>query len=351
MPNEGGAPVTGAFKIAFDARDKREVFRLWEEIFATQQWTDGKFTRLFEEKWGRWNGIGAAATSSWSGAAIAALEYFGVRGKTVLCPTNTFIGTALAVLKAGGEVVFGDCRRDDLCLSFDAVVEAAARHDLAAVWLVHIGGHMAFDAPRIAEFCRAKGIVLLEDCAHAHGAEWHGRKPGGWGDAGVYSFFATKSVALGEGGLVVSRHPGLIEFARKYRSYGQPEKVIQGSNHRMTEFTAALGCVQVDRMGEILAWKREFARRELDPKYAKRVRFPEGMLSGYYKYIVFEPVAASTSKVYADLCHRTLKREGSFPNAEWAANNHWCVPLYYNPAAGPGVEREDVLEEAAINQP
>jgi len=319
--------------IAFDPRDKQRVYRLWDEIFATGRWTDGEYTRLFEERWGAWNGLPAAAMSSWSGGAMAALEYFGVRGKKVLCPTNTFIGTALSVVKAGGEVVFGDCNREDLCLSYDAVVKAASENELAAVWLVHIGGHIAFDAHRIAEFCRAEGIVLLEDCAHAHGASWHGRKPGSWGDAGVYSFYASKSVATGEGGMLVSRHAGLIEYAKKYRSYGQPERVVQGSNHRMTEFTAALGVVQTERMGEIFAWKSEVARRDLDPVHPNRVRFPAGMVSGYYKYIVFDPVGVSTSKVYDTLCHVLMKREGSFPNAEWAAKNHWCVPLHYSPAA------------------
>lgn len=320
-----------AFKIGFDPRDQRRVHEYWDEIFSSQKWAEGKFTQLFEEKWAAWNNLPSVAMSSWAGGAMACLEYFNLRGKKVLCPTNTFMATPLSVVKAGGEVVFGDCNREDLCLSYEAVVSAAARHELAAIWLVHIGGHIAFDTLRIAEFCRSKGIILLEDCAHAHGASWSGQRPGSWGDAGVYSFYATKSISTGEGGMLVSKHSGLIEFARKYRNYGKFEHEVEGLNYRMSEFTAALGVVQIDRMEAIAAWKNEVAEKHLRSKFTRRLKMPDGMVSGLYKYIVFEPIEKSTGKVYDKLCHSIMKRQGSFPNAEWVTQNHWCVPLYYNP--------------------
>jgi dTDP-4-amino-4,6-dideoxygalactose transaminase len=320
-----------SFRIGFDPRDKHRVHEYWDEIISSQKWAEGKFTQLFEEKWARWNDVGAVATSSWTGAAMACMEYFQLRGKKVLCPTNTFMATPLSVVKAGGEVVFGDCNSEDLCLSYGAVVTAAAQHNLAGVWLVHIGGHLAFDTLRIAEFCKANNIVLLEDCAHAHGASWKGQKPGTFGDAGAYSFYATKSISTGEGGMLVSRHPGLIEYARKYRNYGKFEHEVDGLNYRMSEFTAALGLVQIERMEQIISWKNEMAEKYLHPQYSKRLKLPEGMVSGFYKYIVFEPIEKSTGKVYDKLCHTIMKREGSFPKAEWITRNHWCVPLYYNP--------------------
>jgi perosamine synthetase len=322
---------TQQFKIGFDPRDKQRVYQYWDEIFTSQKWTEGKFTQLFEEKWSSWNGLPAVATSSWAGGAMAALEYFNVRGKKVLCPTNTFMATPLSVLKAGGDVLFADCNKTDLCLSYDAVVSAAQQHKLSAVWLVHIGGHIGFDTSRIAEFCKSHGIFLLEDCAHAHGASWNGQKPGSWGDAGVYSFYATKSISTGEGGMLVSKHQGLIDFAKKYRNYGKFEHEVDGLNYRLSEFSAALGVVQTERMPEITAWKNEIAEKYLDGQYANRVQLPAGMTSGYYKYIVFDPIEKSTGKVYDKLCHTIMKRSGTFPNAEWISQNHWCVPLYYNP--------------------
>jgi dTDP-4-amino-4,6-dideoxygalactose transaminase len=105
------------------------VFSFWDEIFTTQKWNEGRFTALFEEKWAEWNNVPAVATSSWAGAAMACMTYFNVKGKKVLCPTNTFMATPLAVTQSGGEVVFGDCNRSDLCLSYDAVTAAAAQHE------------------------------------------------------------------------------------------------------------------------------------------------------------------------------------------------------------------------------
>lgn len=329
MPSREG--LSQAFRIGFDPRDEERVLGYWQEIFASHQWVEGKFTGLFEEKWAAWNDLPAVACSSWMGGALACMEYFQLRGKTVLCPTNTFMATPLAVVNAGANVVFGDCNREDLCLSYEAVVDAADRHHVAAVWLVHIGGHIAFDTPRIAQFCRERGVILLEDCAHAHGASWHGQKPGTWGDAGVYSFYGTKTISTGEGGMLVSKRADLIEFARRYRNYGKPDYAVQGSNFRMSEFTAALGVVQTDRMEEIVAWKNAFARARLDPHFSERLRLPEGMVSGLYKYIVFEPIERSTGKVYATPCHVLMKSRGAFPNTEWVAQHHWCVPLYYNP--------------------
>lgn len=318
------------FRIGFDPRDRERVLALWQEILDSHQWVEGRLTRLFEEQWAAWNGLPAVATSSWAGGAMACMEYFRLEGKTVLCPTNTFMATPLSVVNAGAKVVFGDCNRSDLCLSYEAVAEAAAQHDLAAVWLVHIGGHLAFDTTQIASFCRSRGIILLEDCAHAHGASWNGQKPGTWGDAGVYSFYATKTISTGEGGMLVSRHPRLIEFARRFRNYGKPDYQVRGLNYRMSEFAAALGVVQIDRLEEIVAWKNR-AAEALNARFTRRVRLPAGMVSGLYKYIVFEPVERSTGKVYETPCHRIMRAPGTFPNAEWVAAHHWCAPLYYDP--------------------
>ncbi len=328
-----------AFRIGFDPRDKARVLKCWEEILSGQQWTEGAFTKLFEEKWAAWNQLPAVAMSSWAGGAMACLDYFKLRGKKVLCPTNTFMATPLSVVKAGAEVVFADCNRADLCLSYEAVVDTTRQHDIAAVWLVHIGGHLAFDTPKIAEYCRANRIILLEDCAHAHGASWNGRKPGSWGDAGVYSFYGTKTISTGEGGMLVSHHPDLIAFARGYRNYGKPQYDVEGLNYRMSEFTAALGVAQVDQLEEIVAWKNRVATQELHAKFPQHVQLPEGMVSGFYKYIVFEPIQHSTGKVYDRLCHAILQQPGSFPNSEWVAQHHWCVPFYYHPAAeGEGAQ-------------
>jgi len=319
------------FSIGFDHRDRDRLHALWDEAIDAEQWSDGPLTARFEDLWRMWNGLPSVAMSSWTGAALAALEYFEVRGRTVLCPSNTFMATPLAIQAAGGRIEFVDCNRTDLCMSFEDFERKADQHKPHAVFLVHIGGHIAFDADRIAAYCRSEGIVLLEDCAHAHGASWHGRRAGSWGDAGIWSFAATKTISTGEGGMLVSPHPELIDFAQTFRSYGKPDYSRPRLNYRLNEFTAALGIVGVERLDEITAWKNNVAREQLDPSHPNRVHLPKGMVSGFYKYVVFDPIPKTTGKVYDEPCHRVLGHDVDLPNSDWVAQNHWCVPLYYQP--------------------
>jgi len=329
------------FTIGFEKEDLKTLHESWDKIIESQRWSEGDFTNLFEEKWTKHNNLGSVAFSSWGGAALAACEYFNLKGKIVLCPSNTFMATPLSAVKAGCQVEFVDCNKDDLCLSLDDLKVKIEKYKPAAVWLVHIGGHISFQIEEIAKLCTEKGIILLEDCAHAHGASWNGKRPGSWGDAGVYSFYATKTVSTGEGGILVTKHDKLVEFAKKYRNYGKFEYEVEGLNYRMSEFTAAIGCVQADRIDDIVGWKNEYAQKVLDPQHPNRVIFPDGMISGYYKYIVFDEIEKSTGKVYDELCHTIMKKDYDLPNSEWVAKNHWCVPLYYK-----GAEEEIMVAQA-----
>lgn len=317
------------FRIGFDKSDTQKLHRHWDEIIENQHWSEGKFTKTFEEKWSEYNNANSVAFGSWAGAALAALEFFNVKGKTVLCPSNTFMATPLAAIKAGAKVEFVDCNKEDLCLSYEDLKEKIDKFDPVVVWVVHIGGHIAFQIEQIARLCKEKGIILLEDCAHAHGAFWNSKRPGAWGDAGVYSFYATKTISTGEGGMLVTNNKDLVDFAKQYRNYGKFDYKIEGLNYRMSEFTAAIGCVQTERLNDIVAWKNEYAQKYLDLKFSNRVKFPDGMISGYYKYIVFDQVEKSTGKVYDQPCHKIMNKDYELPNTDWIVTNHWCVPLYY----------------------
>ena len=139
------------FSIGFDKRDLPKLNDYWNDIIDRQQWSEGIYTQLFEEKWAEYNELRSVAFSSWTGAALAAMRYFNLEGKTVLCPANTFMATPLVILNAGAKVEFVDCNREDLCLSYDDFIVKAESHKPAAVWVVHIGGHIAFD---IKAFCK-----------------------------------------------------------------------------------------------------------------------------------------------------------------------------------------------------
>ncbi len=324
------------FAIGFDERDRLRLHELIDEVIDSGQWTEGQMVQRLETAWEGWNGVPALALSSWAGGALAALQFVGVRGETVLCPSNTFMATPLAAVHAGAEVQFVDCNREDLCMSFADFEAKAERYRPRAAFLVHIGGHIAFEVEQIAAYCREHGIFLIEDCAHAHGASWNGRRPGTYGDAGVYSLYATKTISTGEGGVLVSRRPEVLEHARAFRNYGKPGYDVAGLNFRMTEFIAALGVIQIERLPDIVAWKNEVARSELDPLYPSRLQLPDGMVSGLYKYIVFNWLERSTGRVYDEPCHRIMGHAVELPNTDWVARNHSCVPLYYRPGRQSG---------------
>jgi dTDP-4-amino-4,6-dideoxygalactose transaminase len=332
--SEQSLPDFARFAIGFDQRDRVRLHELIDEVLDSNRWSEAEMVSRFEAAWEAYNALPAVAMSSWSGGALAALHFAGVAGETVLCPSNTFMATPLAAIRSGAKVQFVDCNREDLCMSFADFQAKADRHRPRAAFLVHIGGHIAFDTQQIADYCAANGIFLIEDCAHAHGASWNGRNAGGYGDVGVYSLYATKTISTGEGGVLVSRRPEVIAHARDFRNYGKPSYEVSGLNFRMSEFTAALGLVQIERLPEIVEWKNATAQAELDPSYPSRLQLPEGMVSGLYKYIVFDWLERSTGRVYDEPCHRIMGHDVDLPNSDWVARNHSCVPLYYQPDNG-----------------
>jgi dTDP-4-amino-4,6-dideoxygalactose transaminase len=333
VPSPLPASLIQQFSIGFDRRDLPRLHELWDRAIASERWSEGQLTEDFESAWAASNSLPAVAFGSWSGAALAALAFANVKGEVVLCPSNTFMATPLSALAAGASVEFVDANRDDLCMSFNDFVGKAERRRPRAAFVVHIGGHLAFEIEQIARYCRDHGIFLIEDCAHAHGATWHGRRAGTWGDAGLWSFAATKTISTGEGGMLVSSNGDLIEHARSFRNYGKPSYDALGLNFRLSEFTAAIGLVQTERMDEIVACKNAAAREQLDGLHPARLQLPDGMVSGLYKYIVFDPVERSTGKVYDEPCHRLMGHRVDLPVTDWIAENHWCVPLYYRPEA------------------
>ena len=316
------------FKIGFDQKDKKRLFDYWDEIIKNNIWSEGKFTRNFEEKWTNYNELEAVSFSSWAGAAEAALKFFKIENEIILCPSNTFQATPMISKLNGNKIKFVDCNKNDLCLSYEDLVLKVEKFKPKAVWAVHIGGHICCEIEKIAKLCKEKNILLFEDCAHAHGASFKKKKPGSWGDVGIYSLYATKTISTGEGGLLVSKNKDLIEYAKSFRNYGKPNNTIIGRNLRMSEFSAALGCIQVDRLDNIVEWKNNYVEKEIS-KYTNNLKLPNGMISGRYKFIIFEKINKSTGKVYETGCHKIFNENVELPNTDWVNKNHWCVPLYY----------------------
>ena len=131
--------------------------------------------------------------------------------------------------------------------------------------------------------------------------------------------------------MLVSPHAELLDFARVFRNYGKPDHAVQGLNLRLSEFTAALGPVQVQRMEEIVGWKNAAAREHLDPVHPAAWRCPTGCARGSTSTSCSTELERSTGKVYDQPCHRIMGHAVDLPNTDWVAQNHWCAPLYYRP--------------------
>ncbi len=323
--------------IPFEKEYRDEYYTLLDQVFDSNYLSHGSMNAKFEQVFSDYTGLKSVTISSGGTGLLALLNYVDVKGKDVIVPTNTFIATPNSVKLAGGNVVFADCKREDLCIGVEEIKKALTPNTKAVI-VVHIGGHLSFDIFEIEKFCKENDLYLIEDCAHAHGATYKGRVAGSFGVGGSYSFYATKTMPMGEGGMIVSQNQEVIDFVNLYKNYGktadQTGKLIypvEGFNFRMSEIMAAFGIVQMERLPKMIEWKRKLAKK-YDQLFdqTKRMVMPEGMNSGYYKYIVFDhDLKEVTGAVFDDLCHDIMKVPGDFPNSEWIKTHHFCPPIYF----------------------
>ncbi len=288
-------------RVVFPESDRAEIASAVAGILASGALTLGPYTRAFEEQFAAAHGAShAVATSSGTSAleiALRSLEV-SVAGRDVIVPANTFYATAAAVISAGARPVFADIDAATFALS-PATARAAWTAGTAAVILVHIGGLISPDAVALRELCDERGAALVEDAAHAHGASLRGRFAGSFGVAAAFSFYPTKIVTSGEGGMILTASARLAGEARIYRdqgkgSFGANHHVRHGYAWRMSELHAVTGLVHLRRMAPSIERRRQVAGR-----YAAglagvaglaALAEPPGCRGNFYKYLaVLDP--------------------------------------------------------------
>lgn len=319
--------------------------------------TMGRYCEEFEKAFAAYVGCRyAVAVSSGTAALEAIFRAMDVRGWDVIVPTNTFAATVFAVIAAGGWPVFADCC-DDLTIDPEDVKRRLTARTKAVV-TVHIGGLVSPRTRELLDFCKAKGLYLVEDAAHAHGSMLDGRHAGTFGIAAAFSFFPTKVMTTGEGGMVVTDDDKIAEKVRILRDQGKvPGKGNYheefGYNWRMTEVAALMGLAQLRRLEEFVARRRQIARI-YDEGLAgangvRPLRVPPEVRHNYYKYVVFvhgidrealrhrllnEYGISLSGYVYELPCHeQTVFRryvETRLPVAEDLCRRHICLPIYYS---------------------
>jgi perosamine synthetase len=182
-------------------------------------------------------------------------------GDEIIVPSFTFAATANAVRLAGAQPVFVDIDPKTFCMSPDSV-SAAITPRTAGIMPVHLYGHPA-DMDRLAELARMKGLLLIEDAAQAHAAAIRDSPVGTFGDIAAFSFYPTKNMTSGEGGMVVASCPDVARRVRLLRNQGmerQYQNEIIGFNARMTDIGAAIGRVQLTKLSDWTDQRRANAR-------------------------------------------------------------------------------------------
>ncbi len=211
----------------------------------------GPVVEEFEERFAGYVGVDyAVATSNGTTALFLMLKAAGIgKGDEVITTPFTFIATSNSILYVGARPVFVDIDPRTYNMDPDRVLEALTPRT-RAILAVHLYGHPA-DTRALREIAEDHGLLLLEDAAQAHGAEAYGRKAGSLGDAAAFSFYATKNMTTGEGGMITTNDRGLAEKARLLRSHGEQGKydhVELGYNFRLTSIQAAIGLVQLEKL-------------------------------------------------------------------------------------------------------
>jgi len=273
---EGGTPVRSEFLTFFrpDLGAEEEVAVI--ETLRSGWLTTGPRTVAFESAFSRFNGSrNAVAVSSCTAGLHLLLRAFGVGpGDEVVVPAITFPATANAVLHAGAQPVIADVTRGSLGLDPDALRAAIGPRTRAVIAAHLYGWPCAMD--RLRAVCAEHDLVLLEDAAHAAGARFDGRAVGTLGDGASFSFYATKNMTTGEGGMITTERDDLVERMRIERLHGLDydasqrddaayrhwESVSLGFKYNLTEIEAALGLVQLARLPKLIE-----ERQRLDARY------------------------------------------------------------------------------------
>ena len=242
-------------------------------VLRTGQWAAGPEVTEFEREFASFVGARhAIAVCNGTTALHAALLGVGVGpGDLVLTTPFTFIATSNAIVHCGAKPVFVDIDPETFLIDPDQVEAALRRERFKAILIVHLFGQ-ACDMDRLNAVAAGAATPIVEDGAQSHGAQWQGRTTGSMGAAGTFSFYATKNLATGEGGMVTTSEAEVADRVRRLINHGRSggyEHAEVGYNYRMTSIVAALGRTQ---LAKLAAGNRR--RAELATRYSTEIRHP-----------------------------------------------------------------------------
>lgn len=251
---------------------------------------EGKYSQMLEREFSSYIGVKEAVTVTNGTVALQlALEALGLKpGDEVITTAFTFVASSNAAVFIGGVPIFADISESTFNIDPEDVRRRVTRKTRAIV-AVHIFG-LPCDVKALREIADEYGLYLVEDCAQAHGATVNGRKVGSFGDVSCFSFYATKIVASGEGGLVATNDSEIADRVRMLKNHGRgPEGGYRyyriGYNFRMTDYAAAIALGQLRRIDEFIGVRRRNAKiilSHIEDTILDWQHVPEGYEHAYY---------------------------------------------------------------------
>ena len=351
---------------------KPEIDAAVGRVIDSTQFVLGPEVAAFEERFADYCGVAhCTALNSGTSALHVALLAAGIGpGDEVITVSMTFVATTAAILYCGAKPVFIDVKPDTWTMD-PALVKAAITPRTKAILPVHLHGLMA-DMDPIIDVARRHGLVVIEDAAQAHGAEYKGRRAGSIGDVGCFSFYPGKNLgAYGEGGAAVSNNPELVRQMMLLRDWGQESKykhVTLGYNYRMDGIQGAVLKVKMDYIEAWTEGRRAVAsiydrllasssyRRPAPPSHcrhvyhvyaielAQRDEAQKSLQTAGIGTGIHYPVPVHLQKAYAYLGY-TL---GDLPVTEALADRFLSLPIYAELRPEQAVEVVRELEQASL---
>ena len=343
----------------FQKEDVRAILRETKEILSGKKMlTMSEHVSNFERMFSKFcHSKYAIATSSCTSSLEICMTSLNLKSSDeVIVPVQTYIATGSAVLKAGAKLVFCDVDNNFL-LDFKSLKKLINKKTKVVI-IVHFAGMISEDIINIRNFLKKKNIVLIEDAAHSHGATFKNLKAGNIGDFGCFSFYSTKIMTTGEGGMITLNKKDKQERCSSIRNRGidvgrKGELFINlGSNYRLTEFQALLGLYQLKRIEKFLKHRNKIAdiykkglSNFIKNKIVRIQKTTKDNKHSYWRFIVFlekhnrekikKKLNLMNIKVdapYFPLLHnqplfKNIKKN-KFPNAEKLSKQHISLPIH-----------------------
>ena len=342
------------FKLEFDKKFQNKYNFLSNKIFKSKALSEGAFVSKFEKKFSNLvHSKYSVAVSNGTAALEIAFRAINIKDKEVIVPTNTFFATIIAIIKAGGKPILCDNEKGSPDLSIKEV-EKKITKKTKAVCVVHVGGIISKKISSLVKICKKRKIFLIEDAAHAHGSYLNKNLYAGTiGNIGCFSFYPTKVMTTGEGGMITTNNKKLYNLMCSYKNFGRgrnPNLIdFLGSNYKISEFTAILGILELERIK-----KRIDKRKAIVLRYFEKLKnnnkfdiiIQDKGRSSYYKCIIKTKIKSKiiekhcklngiqlTGKVWDIPIHkqkifRKYSKNTNFINAEKFSEYHICPPNY-----------------------